>query len=162
MDYECVCSELLTQLRGPKRSRPGFSRHLGYRSNIAQRWESGAAWPTAPRFFQHCARLKIDVRARVAAFLAREPAWLATTALHEAEGVAALLSELRGRTKLREIAERTGFNRYSVSRWFQGTAQPKLPELLALVDACSGRALDFVASFVEPDSCRHSRPAGGS
>lgn len=150
MDYARLASELLTGLRGPKRSRPGFSRHLGYRSNVAQRWETGATWPTAARFFAICARLKLDVDARISGFLRRKPAWLGSVSLHESAGVAALLGELRGRTRLNEVALLAGYNRYSVSRWFQGTAQLKLPELLALVDACSGRALDFVAAFVDP------------
>jgi DNA-binding phage protein len=152
LNFAQVSSELLRALRGAKRSRPGFSRHLGYRSNVAQRWESGSSWPTATRFFAICARLRIDVDRAIAAFLRREPPWLGVTALHEPAGVAALLGELRGRTRLQEIALRTGFNRFSVSRWFKGTATPSLPEFLAVLEVCSARALDFVASFVDPSA----------
>src|SRR5687767_6269673 len=83
LDYGRVASELLRALRGNKRSRPGFSRHLGYKSNIAQRWETGLAWPTAETFFQSCARLRVDVKAALAQFLRRNPPWLTGVTLAE-------------------------------------------------------------------------------
>ncbi len=147
VDYSLMASELLRALRGAKRSRPGFSRYLGYQSNIAQRWESGLAWPTAVSFFSICERLHIDVRAALGRFLRREPAWLKSAV---PDYVPELLRELRGRTKISSIVQRTPYHRSSVSRWLKGTTQPKLPELLCLVDALCGRGLDFVASFVDP------------
>jgi hypothetical protein len=149
LNYEVLASELLRAMRG-RRSRPGFSRYLGYRSNIAQRWEAGACWPTATRFFAIAARLGAMPRERIAAFLRREPAWLAGADFGSTAGIAALLSELLGRARIGAVAERARYNRFSVARWFKGTADPKLPELLAVIEACSGRALDFVASFAEP------------
>jgi transcriptional regulator with XRE-family HTH domain len=149
-DYAQLAAELMRHLRGPKRSRPGFSRFLGYRSNIAQRWETGLCAPTSTRFFAICTRLGVDVRGCVANFLRREPAWLASATFDAASGVAALLAELRGRTLLCDIADRSASNRYTVSRWLKGTATPKLPELLRLIDACNGRALDFVATLADP------------
>src|SRR5688500_10101840 len=147
LDYGLVASELLRALRGPKRSRPGFSRYLGYKSNIAQRWETGLAWPTAESFFQTCARLRIDVKAALARFLRRNPPWLSAATLTALP--TALLGELRGKTRLAAIAPRTPYHRSSVSRWISGSSKPKLPELLCLIDALSGRALDFVAAFVD-------------
>src|SRR5688572_17814982 len=98
LDYARVASEWLRALRGNKRSRPGFSRYLGYKSNIAQRWETGLAWPTAEGFFAICARLRIDVKAALARFLRGSPPWLAGASF--AQLPAALLAELRGKTRL--------------------------------------------------------------
>jgi DNA-binding phage protein len=149
MSYETLSAELLRALRG-KRTRPGFSQFLGYKSNIAQRWEAGRCWPTATSFFALCRRLRLDPEARVGAFLQQSPAWLAGADFSRSESVAALLEELRGRTPVRLIAERCGYNRFSVSRWLSGDADPRLPHLLALIEACSRRVLDFIAAFVDP------------
>jgi hypothetical protein len=145
-----LASEIMRSLRGTKRSRPGFSRRLGYRSNIAQRWETGLCWPTATSFFDICAQVGLDAKARIAKFLRREPPWLASVDLASPSGVAALLGELRGHARVSDIAQRSATNRFSVARWLKGTAIPKLPELLRVIDACSRRALDFVAAFVDP------------
>lgn len=51
---------------------------------------------------------------------------------------------------MRVLADRSGYNRFSVSRWLRGAADPKLPELLAMIDAASRRTLDFVAEFTPP------------
>jgi hypothetical protein len=149
MSYETLSAELLRALRG-KRSRPGFSQFLGYKSNIAQRWEAGRCWPTATSFFALCRRLRLAPEARIGAFLQHSPAWLANADFSRSESVAALLEELRGRTPVRLIAQRCGYNRFSVSRWLSGDADPRLPHLLALIEACSRRMLDFIAVFVDP------------
>ncbi len=149
MDFEALSSELLRALRG-KRSRPGVSRLLGYKTNIAQRWETGRCWPTATTFFGICRRLRLPPERRIESFLQRRPTWLAGVDLERTSGVAALLTELRGRTPIRVVAQRSGYNRFSVSRWLSGAGDPKLPELLSLIDACSRRVLDFVAAFVDP------------
>ncbi len=152
MNYELLAADLLRHLRGPKRSRPGFSRFLGYQSNIAQRWETGSCAPTITTFFALCERLGIGVAPCVAAFLRREPPWLAAAAFDTPQGIALLVSELRGRARLSEIAARAGSNRYTISRWLKGKATPKLPEFLRVLDACSGRVLDFVATLAPPEA----------
>jgi DNA-binding transcriptional regulator YiaG len=40
------------------------------------------------------------------------------------------------------LAATSGFSRYSVARWLSGEAEPKLPELLQLIEASSRRALN--------------------
>ena len=151
LDAERLARELLRALRG-KRSRPAFSRYLGYRSNVAQRWETGQCWPTAARFFQICARLRLDVPGGVGRFLRNEPEWLRAAQGAPALVVAALLAEVAGKTQLTHIAGQTGYNRYSLGRWFNGSAHPKLPEFLRVLEACSHRVPDFVACFVDPAS----------
>jgi transcriptional regulator with XRE-family HTH domain len=147
----CIAQELLRALRG-RRSKPGFSRRLGYASNIAQRWEAGVSWPAAPRFFSICESVGVDVRAAMSRFLRRDPAFLSGSGLTLPGGVGALLADLRGKTPIRELVERSGYNRFSISRWLKGSASPRLPELLCLVDACTRRLPDFVAELVEPES----------
>ncbi len=104
----------------------------------------------------------------MAAFLRREPPWLAAAAFDTPQGIALLVSELRGRARLSEIAARAGSNRYTISRWLKGKATPKLPEFLRVLDACSGRVLhacsgrvldacsgrvlDFVATLAPPEA----------
>lgn len=148
IDHARLASELMTALRGDKRSRPGFSRYLGYASNIAQRWETGLAFPSAATFFSICERLRVDVPAALRAFSRRDAPWM-----HHAQSdtlAAELLCDLRGRARLVTVVERTPYHRSSVSRWLDGSRQPSLPELLCLIDALSGRTLDFVACFVDP------------
>jgi hypothetical protein len=60
-------------------------------------------------------------------------------------GVAALLRHLRGKTSLVELARRSGHSRFSIARWLSGAAEPRLPELLSLVEAATFRVLDFLA-----------------
>ncbi|MET0409814.1 MAG: hypothetical protein ABW217_00895, partial [Polyangiaceae bacterium] len=142
--------ELLRALRG-RRTKPAFSRHLGYKSNVAQRWESGVSWPTATSFFDICQRLRIDLRAAVSRYLRRDPSWLSQPGLRSAEGVASFLSDLRGRTPINVLASASGYNRYSISRWLKSSAVPRLPELLCLIEVCTRRLVDFVAELVDPE-----------
>ena len=149
VSYERLSSELLRRLRG-RRSQVGFSRRLRYRSNVAYLWESGRSWPTAARFAAAAERIGVDVRAAVGRFYRSEPAWLAGADLTTAGGIARLLEDLRGDTSIIEIAQRVGKNRFAVSRWLKGETEPRLPDFLRLVEATSGRLLDFVALFADP------------
>jgi hypothetical protein len=142
--------QLLRALRG-RRTKPAFSRHLGYKSNVAQRWESGVSWPTATSFFDVCQRLRIDTRVAISRYLRRDPPWLAQLGLGSAAGVAAFLSDLRGRTPIGVLASASGYNRFSISRWLKGSAVPRLPELLCLIEVCTRRLVDFVAELVDPE-----------
>jgi transcriptional regulator with XRE-family HTH domain len=147
--YATLARQLVRAIRG-RRSQKAFSARIGYRSNIAQRWESGACFPTASVFLGACARVNPAAVTSFREFLKRAPAWLDERDPFTPNGVAAFLQDLRGKTPIGVLAERTGCNRYSVGRWLQGRAQPKLPELLALVEASSRRALDFIATLVDP------------
>ncbi|MEO0600596.1 MAG: DUF4423 domain-containing protein [Myxococcota bacterium] len=68
------------------------------------------------------------------------------------EGVAAFLSDLRRNRPITEIASRAGVSRYQVSRWLTGVSEPRCPAFLALVDAMTGRLLDYLAVLVDPAS----------
>jgi DNA-binding transcriptional regulator YiaG len=149
VDHPTIASELIRALRG-RRSQPAFSRWLGYRSNVVYRWESGRAWPTAAGFFRAARRAGVDLAAGLARFYRTPPPALGAADLTKPEGVARLLGELRGSTTIGELARRAGRSRFAVSRWLKGEAEPRLPELLLLVDVATLRLLDFLAMFVDP------------
>ena len=46
--------------------------------------------------------------------------------------------------------DQTGFSRFQLARWFHGDTEPRLPELLKLVDVLSLRLADFVQTLVDP------------
>jgi hypothetical protein len=116
---------------------------------VAQRWETKDAWPTAGDFLRIAARQRIGVRAKLREFFRRDPGWLESTPVGD-QLASAILRELRGRTPIGTLAQRTGHNRFSVARWLSGGAAPKLPQFLQLIQAASGRMVDFVAVFVDP------------
>jgi DNA-binding phage protein len=141
---------MLRLFRG-KRSQTAFARRLGSRSNIAYTWESGRRFPTAAKAFWVAERCGIDVRAALIRFYRREPVWLADTDLTLADGVARLLNDLRGAAQIGQVAERVGHSRFAVARWFKGTAEPRLPDFLRMIEATSLRSIDFIAAFVDPE-----------
>src|SRR5690606_4448823 len=56
----------------------------------------------------------------------------------------------RRQVPLVQIARATGKSRFALRRWFNGEAEPRLHEYLAVLDTCSRRLLDFLAAFVDP------------
>ena len=149
MDYERVSAEFLRALRGG-RSQTAFARRLGYRSNVIYTWESGRGWPTAAKTFSAARRIGVDPREAIARFYRTTPDWLSRWDPATPSGVARLLTDLKGRMSVQELAERVDRSRFAVSRWLKGTAQPPLPDFFALVEASSMRLLDFIAAFVSP------------
>src|SRR3954465_15698692 len=101
MNFPRLAADWLGFLRG-KRSQRAFSRRLGYRSNIAYRWESEVCFPTAAEVLQMVERAGVPLAHRVGSFFgsaapAALPAQLTTSA-----GVAELLRALRGNTHIVE------------------------------------------------------------
>lgn len=153
MDIEAVAREFLTALRG-ERSQVAWSRRLGYRSNVAYTWEAGRRYPTAAETFRAIRRSGRDLRAGLDRFYAHEQRqWLDEHAdLTTPDAIAAFLRDLKGRTPTSELARQSGLSRYSLTRWFSGQTQPRLPDFLTLIEATSLRLVDFVTSFVRPES----------
>jgi DNA-binding phage protein len=134
-------------MRG-KRSQRAFSKRLGYASNIAYRWETGVCYPLAREALTHAKRDGAAGRTALMAFLGGAlPAALTDVDLGTRAGVAQLLKTLRGDTSLVELARRSSYSRFSIARWLSGASEPRLPELLTLVEAMTFRMLDFLASF---------------
>lgn len=150
MDPEQLSREFLRALRG-KRSQVGFSRRLGFSTNVAYGWESGRRSPSMTEVFRACRLVGIDPVRAVQAFFAPLD-WLADADLEQAESVARLVVEVRGDIAVGELAERTGVSRFALSRWQSGRSTPRIHEFFALVHAASNRLPDFVAGFVDPTS----------
>jgi hypothetical protein len=148
MDYEKLGKQLIVALRG-QRSQTAFSKRLGYRSNVVGAWEAGRAWPTAARFFQVLERAGRKLLP-VASFFRADAATEAAAALKTPAGVAAALDNLRGAAATVDLARSAERSRFAVARWLKGEAEPRLPDLLRLIEAASLRLLDFLASFVDP------------
>jgi DNA-binding phage protein len=149
MDYAKLASELLKSLRG-RRSQSGFSRWLGYSSNVQYLWESGRAYPRASRFFEVAERTGHPAAGALRQLYPRLPLALASTSLVTQAGVAALLADLKGSRSVLEVARATGESRFTLARWLKGQAEPRLPDFLRAVDAMSLRLLDFISGMVDP------------
>jgi transcriptional regulator with XRE-family HTH domain len=149
LDFERLAAELLRALRGD-RSQAAFARRLKYKSNIIYSWESGRAFPTAARSLWAAERVGVDVRAALLSFLRQEPAWFELYGPTDPLGVAALLNDLRGRTPVGDLAKAADRSRFAVARWLKGTAEPRLPDFLRLVETSTLRVLDLVALLADP------------
>jgi len=80
--YETIAAELLRSLRG-KRSQAAFSRKLGYKSNIVNRWEAGEAFPLAATFLRVVASVNKRQLSPLLRFFPRVPVDHATLAAHQ-------------------------------------------------------------------------------
>jgi hypothetical protein len=149
MDFDRLASDWLRAIRG-RRSQRAFSRRLGYRSNIAYRWESGVCFPTAREVFAMGERFGLPVEESASAFLASTPERPARVALTRSDGVAAFLTAARGDASIVDLAKRSGHSRFAISRWLKGDADPRLPEFLAVLEAATFRSLDFVGKLTDP------------
>jgi DNA-binding transcriptional regulator YiaG/transcriptional regulator with XRE-family HTH domain len=158
LDWNTIAAEWVRAVRG-KRSQAAFSRHLGYRSSVVHRWESGAAAPSAARWLAICAQQGKDVRAVYADFFLRAPSWLGSHEPTSHEAVAAFLRQLQGKMSLVTLAKASGFSRYAIARWLKAGAEPKLPQFLRLIEAISRRALDFIATLSDPAELPSAREA---
>jgi len=150
MNFSRLAADWLRFLRG-KRSQRAFSKRLGYRSNIAYRWESEVCFPTAAEVLKMVQRAGVPLEQRVGSFFGSAAPAPLPAQLTTPSGVAALLRALRGNTPVVEISRRSGFSRFSIARWLSGASEPRLPEFLALVEAASFRCLDFLSQFVDLD-----------
>lgn len=149
MDFEQVAAELIRALRG-RRSQLAFSRRLGFRTNVVHTWEAQRRWPTASRSLAVAQRAGVDPKAALARFYRTVPTWVTTLSPTSPELVTRLLADLRGRATIADVAQRAGRSRFAVARWLKGSAEPRLPDFLRLIEATSLRVLDFVAAFVDP------------
>src|SRR5262245_51317701 len=133
-DYPCIASQLIRAFRG-RRSQAQLSRRLGYASNVVFDWEARRRFPTAANALRAARRTGIDVRAALERFLPGhgfphqvDPA--------SPRGVVLLLESVRGTQQLAALAQATGASRFAIGRWLSGRTEPRLPDFLALIDAC--------------------------
>lgn len=133
--------EVLRAIRG-ERSQVAFSRRIGHRTNVATHWEAGRRFPSAVEVIRVAERCGLDPGSAARSFHpAAADAW-------RSDSVHGWLDALRGGASQLALAERTGCSRHQLGRWLRGDAVPRLPEFLLLVEACTGRVVDFVAALV--------------
>ena len=158
MDHLKLASQLIGRMRDG-RSQAALSRRLQCKSNVVYTWEAGRRFPTAAVFFRYAQLVRVDVTAGIARFFGTMPEPLAGRDFREPLTTALLLQHLREGATLAELARKLGTNRVSVGRWLKGEAEPRLPDLLRLIEATSLRVLDFVEIFVSPGELPETRDA---
>src|ERR1700709_1636540 len=92
VDVRALAADWLRALRG-RRSQVAFSRRLGYRSNIAYRWEAKRCFPSASGTFQMVAALGGNVAHSLSAFYRSAPPWLSRVDPCSVPGIASLLDD---------------------------------------------------------------------
>lgn len=141
-DAPKLVRELVRALRG-RRSQTALSRRLGYRSNVVYTWESGRREPSASELFRVVERTGGSTADAFRDF----PVDLSSLDLRERAGIAGLLDQLRGESRIVDIAERCGVSRYTASRWMSGRTEPRASELLVLVEALTFRSVELVTAL---------------
>lgn len=131
-------------MRG-RRSQVALSRRLGYRGNVAAKWEGGQRSPTFGEILRAFSRLGVDVKAALRRFHAPSAeVWDP----EDPEEIAAWLRALQGQTSQALLAERTGLSRQTIGRLLSGRTQGRLPMVMSVIDAMTGRLTDLVAELV--------------
>ena len=142
MDYELASRELVRALRG-KRSQAAVQRRLRRSSNVLHAWETGARYP---RLTDLLLLLQVAGRSPQAVLDRLAPCRGATS---RALATSWLNGLVRDRSQA-ELSRQLGVNRNTVARWLAGDTEPRLPQLLALVEVTTQRVLDFLAALAEP------------
>ena len=145
MDYRRLASELLRELRG-KRSQAALMRRLGYSANAPYLWEAGRRFPPAHVLFQLAALNKRSLE-RLMAFAGLSGALAPNARPWCASDTGAWLSKLLAEAPATELARVVKSDRTTVSRWLHGTTEPRVPELLELVDRMTHRLVELVSLF---------------
>jgi transcriptional regulator with XRE-family HTH domain len=141
---EEAARQLIRAMRG-RRSQVALSRRLGYRGNVAAKWEGGQRSPTFGEILRAFARLGVDVPEALRRFHAPSAsAWDP----ERPEEIAAWLRALQGQTPQALIAERAGLSRQQVGRLMSGRTQGRLPMVMSVIDALTGRLPDLVGALV--------------
>jgi hypothetical protein len=149
---EALASQFLRAIRG-SRSQVAFSRRLGFKSNVAASWEAGRRFPSADATLTTCARLLIDVPRSLETFNRSTASLIemrgkGLTAQVSRTSLAHWLDAQRGHLTITDVAERTGFSTFKMSRVFAGKSGLRLPDFLVVLDAITGRVTDFIAALV--------------
>lgn len=146
-DWQQAARELLWHLRG-ERSQRGLARELGYGSNVVWGWEAGRRFPSAGRFLVVCEALGVEVVPVLRAFAP----WCAGRLLGISRSsdvpVGAWLDALRGGRTTKDLARSGGVSTHALRRWLKGTAQPRLPDFLRVVEAATDRVCELTRDLV--------------
>ena len=142
MDYDLAARELVRALRG-RHSQAAVRRRLKRTSNVLHAWETGTRYPAASDFLE---LLRLSGRPPLP--LLNRFAPCRGTSLR-----ALSTSWLNGLVRDRshsELARALAVNRNTIARWLAGKTEPRLPQLLAFVQATTQRLLDFLGEAADP------------
>lgn len=141
MDYDLAARELVRALRG-RHSQMAMQRRLKRSSNVLHSWETGTRYPCASDLLQ---LLQLSGRPPL-------PLLNRFASCHGASRRDLVSSWLKGLVRDRsqvELSRVLGVNRNTVARWLAGKTEPRLPQLLALIEATTQRLLDFLAAAAD-------------
>jgi transcriptional regulator with XRE-family HTH domain len=141
--------ELMNHLRG-EHSQRKFSQLLGFSSNVAYMWETGRRYPEASVFFKAAHKREPQFGTRFLALLRLATPALGRATLRTPRGVNRLVEYLCQGANRSELARRVGVDRTTLSRWITGQTEPRLPELLLLVETTTQQLLMVVALLSDP------------
>ena len=147
--YDGIARDFCRALRG-RRSQRQLSVRLGYGTNVAFGWESGRRFPTLPTLLRVAAYNGVDVHQALSDFVRQESTFGADVAVADPALTATFFQVIKGALSNTDIGARIGRSASQVSRFMAGTSQPRLPDVLAIVDATTDRLLDFLSLFVHP------------
>lgn len=146
MDFKEASKQLIRALRGP-RSQSACNRRLGYSSNVTHAWETGARQPTMTDLFRLAQLRGVDTAATAQALVRRTELDLRSPGPGGVNGTL-WLGELFVGWSVSELARQLECNRNTITRWLRGDTEPRVAQLLQLVQLTTQRSLDFVASMV--------------
>ena len=144
---EEAARQLLRAIRG-RRSQIAFSRWLGYKGNVAAKWEAGKRYPVFGEVLRAAARVGVDVPGALQRFHAPSAGAWSSEAPQE---VSTWLAAMLGSTSQTMVAERAGLSRQQVGRLVSGRSLGHLPEVMLLIDAMTGRLPDLIGELVPID-----------
>jgi transcriptional regulator with XRE-family HTH domain len=142
MDYDLAARQLVRALRG-RHSQAAIQRRLKRSSNVLHAWETGIRYPRASdllRLLQLSGRPPLALLNRFAPCGGAQLRALAASWLN---------GLVRDRSQA-ELSRELGVNRNTIARWLSGKTEPRLPELLRLIEVTTQRLLDFLGEAIGP------------
>jgi transcriptional regulator with XRE-family HTH domain len=142
MDFDSTARELVRALRG-RHSQTATRRRLKRNSNVLHAWETGTRYPRSSDFLQLLqlsGRPPLALLSRFAPCRGASPRALSTSWLN---------GLVRDRSQA-ELSRVLGVNRNTIARWLTGKTEPRLPQLLAFIEATTQRLLDFLGEAAGP------------
>jgi len=136
MDCDLASRELVRALRG-RHSQAALRRRLKRSSNVLHAWETGTRYPRASDFvqlLQLAGRPPQPLLSRFAPCRGNSARAISTSWLN---------GLVRDRSQA-ELARALKVNRNTIARWLTGKTEPRLPQLLSLIQATTQRLLDFL------------------
>lgn len=142
-EYSRWASEVVRSLRG-ERSARSYSAHLGFKSDVASRWENGSRDVLAAEVFRAMTIDGLSPWERLRRFDApiANAAFLHADSEHER--IACFLRELCEHRTTASLASALGVSSRSADRMLSGEFKVRFATLLWMVEVVTGRAVEFV------------------